>query len=70
MRQRHHETIQTPDSWDYVAVENVMYHGCNLTILWDKTGRRYNRGAGVHVFLHGKALIQQPNLARMTVMLT
>ena len=29
--------------WDYFCLDNVLYHGRNLTILWDKDGSRYQR---------------------------
>ena len=33
--------------WDYFCLDNVLYHGRNLTILWDKDGSRYQRGKGL-----------------------
>lgn len=56
-----------PDSWDHFAVENLAYHGRNLTMLWDRDGSTYGRGAGLRVWVDGKIRHSQPTLARATV---
>ena len=34
-----------PDgTWDWFALDNVPYHGHNVTIIWDKDGSRYHHG--------------------------
>jgi hypothetical protein len=38
-----------PPTWDYFALDGVMYHDHWLTILWDRNGTRYGRGRGLHV---------------------
>jgi len=40
--------------WDWFCLDNVLYHGHNITILWDKDGTRYYRGKGLRVFVDGK----------------
>lgn len=40
--------------WDYFCLDNVLYHGHILTIVWDKTGEKYKRGKGLMVFIDGK----------------
>lgn len=44
------------DTWDYFCLDRVPYHGRLLTILWDKTGERYGKGRGLHVFADGKKI--------------
>jgi hypothetical protein len=41
-------------TWDYFCLDRARYHGHTLTILWDKTGRRYGRGAGLKLFVDGE----------------
>ena len=36
------------DKWDWFCLDNVLYHGHNLTILWDKNGDRYHCGKGLY----------------------
>ncbi len=50
--------------WDYFCLDNVLYHGKNLTIIWDKTGMRYHRGAGLQVFLDGKCVLKRATLKK------
>jgi hypothetical protein len=51
---------------DYFCLDNVSYHGRSLTILWDKTGKRYNRGAGLRVLVDGKEIAHSDTLQRVT----
>ncbi|KAM7204984.1 carbohydrate-binding module family 13 protein [Rhypophila sp. PSN 637] len=46
-------SIMVPSSWDYFALENVPYHGHLITILWDRSGSRYNQGSGLKVYVDG-----------------
>ena len=48
--------------WDYFAVENMPYHGRNLTVVWDRDGSRYGQGAGLRVYVDGELAHQQPTL--------
>ncbi|WP_434443904.1 MGH1-like glycoside hydrolase domain-containing protein [Lentzea sp. E54] len=51
-----------PRNWDHFAVENLPYHGRNLTVLWDRTGSHYGKGAGLRVWLDGRLTHTQPDL--------
>lgn len=46
----------TPEDWDYFALDNVCYHGHDLSILWDKTGEKYNQGKGFRIMADGKTI--------------
>jgi hypothetical protein len=54
------------DTWDYFCLDNVLYHGQILTILWDKTGDRYGKGPGLKVFSNGKEIARCDTLSRVT----
>ncbi len=46
-----------PDgAMDYFCLDGVRYHDFNLTILYDRTGQRYHRGAGLRLFADGQLL--------------
>jgi len=47
---------------DYFCLDGVRYHDWNLTILYDKTGKRYKKGAGLHVFVDGREIGSAPSL--------
>ncbi|MBO9617509.1 MAG: glycoside hydrolase [Niabella sp.] len=41
-------------AWDWFALDNILYHGKILTIIWDKTGQKYHKGKGLSVWSDGK----------------
>jgi hypothetical protein len=41
-------------AWTYFALDGLPYHGHILTILYDQTGKRYGRGAGLTLLVDGK----------------
>ncbi|MDR0812187.1 MAG: six-hairpin glycosidase, partial [Paludibacter sp.] len=51
--------------WDYFCLDNVLYHGKILTIVWDKTGERYNRGKGFYVLVDGKEIARRADLGKI-----
>jgi hypothetical protein len=56
-----------PDNvWDWFCLDNIRYHGRILTILWDRSGRRFDRGKGLWVFVDGKKIAHSDMLARVT----
>jgi hypothetical protein len=56
-----------PPTWDYFALDSVPYRGHLVTVCWDKTGKRYSLGAGLHVLVDGQSLAASPELKRITV---
>ena len=54
------------DKWDYFCLENVPYHGRLLTILWDKTGKRYGKGPGLRVLADNKEIARSEALQKLT----
>jgi hypothetical protein len=56
-----------PDGWDHYAVENVPYHGHNVTVLWDRDGSHYGQGAGMRVYVDGGMVRSSATLTDLTV---
>jgi NPCBM-associated, NEW3 domain of alpha-galactosidase len=56
-----------PASWSYFALENVPYHGHNVTLLYDRTGDQYHQGPGFHVYLDGRQAAWAPNVRDLTI---
>jgi hypothetical protein len=54
------------DALDWFGLDGLRYHGRELTILWDKDGKRYNRGAGLQVIVDGKVIAKSAKLERVT----
>merc|ERR1712039_861549 len=51
----------------HFAVDNVLYHGRYLSIVWDNDGTHYKRGAGLTLFVDGKVAAHAQSLQRLTV---
>ncbi|PZP40709.1 MAG: glycoside hydrolase, partial [Pseudopedobacter saltans] len=51
--------------WDWFALDNLLYHGQILTILWDKTGKKYSKGKGLSVWANGKRIAHAKKLTRI-----
>jgi len=58
-----------PAEWDWFALDGVAYHGHDLTILWDRDGVRYGRGAGLALFLDGREVARSPHLGELRVVI-
>ena len=54
------------DTWDWFCLDGVKYHGHTLTILWDKDGTRYGRGAGLFVLADGQCVARADKLVKVT----
>jgi hypothetical protein len=71
LRPRADDTLEVnplaPDDWPYFALDYVTYHGHALTILWDRDGTHYRRGAGLTVLADGRLLARAPRIERVTV---
>ena len=54
------------DAWDWFCLDNVLYHGHILTILWDRTGEKYHKGKGFNIFADGRKVASSDDLTRVT----
>ncbi len=57
------------DTWSYFALDGLPYHGHILTILYDRDGTRYRRGAGLQVLCDGSPVAHADSLRALLVML-
>ncbi|MHC4744031.1 MAG: MGH1-like glycoside hydrolase domain-containing protein, partial [Planctomycetota bacterium] len=53
------------NTWDWFCLDNVLYHDRILTIVWDKTAQKYNKGKGLQVFANGKRIAGAESLKRI-----
>jgi hypothetical protein len=55
-----------PDGkWDWFCLDNVLYHGKIITVIWDKTGLKYKKGKGFSVWVNGRKMATSANLSRV-----
>ncbi len=51
--------------WDWFCLDNVLYHGKIITIVWDKTGLKYKKGKGLSVWVNGKKVAAADGLRKV-----
>ncbi|UCF14004.1 MAG: hypothetical protein JSW59_11385 [Phycisphaerales bacterium] len=54
------------NAWDWFCLDNVLYHGRRLSILWDRSGERYGKGKGLRILADGKEIAQSDELSYLT----
>ena len=59
-----------PGTWEYFCLDNVAYHGHEVTILWDRTGGRYGRGTGMRIMCDGREIGVSEGIRRVRIDLT
>ena len=52
-------------TWDYFCLDHVLYHGWIITIVYDKTGKKYGKGSGLQVFADGQRIAESKSLQRV-----
>lgn len=57
----------TEGMWDYFCLDNILYHGKIITILYDKTGEKYNKGKGFSIFVNWQRKAFSPVLSKVKV---
>jgi len=50
--------------YEHFMVNNLRYHGNDVTIVWDEDGSKYGLGAGYSLFLNGEKKVTADGLAR------
>ncbi|MDR1815031.1 MAG: hypothetical protein LBR18_09335 [Tannerella sp.] len=51
--------------WDYFCLDDVQYKGHKLTIIYDKTGKKYKKGAGFRIFVDGKLAAKSKSITKI-----
>lgn len=56
-----------PDSWEWFCVDNLLVQRKNISLIWDKTGKKYNRGKGLSVFIDGKLVAKSNKIEKLKI---
>ncbi|MBT8045258.1 MAG: hypothetical protein KJO79_09940, partial [Verrucomicrobiae bacterium] len=54
------------DTWDFFCLDRVLYRGHLLTIIWDKTGKKYGKGKGLSILADGEIIARSDTLSKTT----
>jgi hypothetical protein len=55
-----------PADWKYFALDDASYHGRSVSIVWDKTGKKYGKGKGLMLFVDGKKVAARKDIGKLT----
>ena len=55
-----------PDEWEWFAVDNLYYQGKKFSLIWDKTGEKYNRGKGITLFRDNILVANSNRIEKLT----
>jgi hypothetical protein len=73
LRPRADDTLEVsplaPDDWPWFALDDVVYHGHRVSILWDRDGTRYRRGRGMTIIVDGDVAATSPALGRVKALI-
>ncbi|HEY8506051.1 MAG TPA: discoidin domain-containing protein, partial [Gemmataceae bacterium] len=58
-----------PAEWVWFALDDLPYQGHRVAIVWDRGGKRYGLGAGLHVLADGKKIASRETLGKLTAKL-
>lgn len=58
--------LMPEDKWDWFCLDNVAYHGHNITIIWDRHGSRYHAGKGLSIYVDGILKANSPQLTKVS----
>ena len=53
------------NKWDWFCLDKVLYHGKIVTIVWDKTGEKYQLGKGLFVLVDGNVAGHSEKLGKI-----
>jgi hypothetical protein len=54
-----------PEEWAWFALDDVAYRGRRVSIIWDRDGTRYHRGAGLSLYVDGRRVARAERLGRV-----
>ncbi len=55
------------DKWDWFCLDRVKYHDKLITVVWDRDGTKYNKGAGFSIFINGEKMHSVNTLEEITI---
>jgi hypothetical protein len=53
--------------WEYFCLDNLLYHGHVISIVYDKYGDHYHYGRGLSVYVDGKKSASSPQIKKMLI---
>ena len=61
------QPLLPPDTWRWFCLDGLLLRGRQLTVIWDQDGSRYDRGAGLSVWVDGEKAAGRAAMGRLVV---
>ena len=58
-----------PSDWNWFCLDQIPYKGRMLTIVWDKTGKKYKKGKGLRIYADKKLVASSRQIGKLSVAL-
>ncbi|RDC58541.1 glycoside hydrolase [Pedobacter chinensis] len=55
------------NKWSWFILDQLTYHDKIITLMWDKTGKKYNKGKGFVIFVDGKEIYRSKTVKPVKV---
>lgn len=56
-----------PDDWDWFCLDDILYKGHKITVVWDRFGKRYKLGKGFLIFVDEKLKSKKSSVQKISV---
>tara|TARA_B100001142_G_scaffold322658_1_gene371349 strand:- start:596 stop:2248 length:1653 start_codon:yes stop_codon:yes gene_type:complete len=56
-----------PKEWEWFSVDNIFHQGRKVSLVWDKTGEKYNLGKGLMLFLENKIVVKTNKIEKLVL---
>jgi len=60
------EPLLPEGKWNWFCLDNILYHGRIISILWDIDGTHFNKGKGLQLFADGRKIAGSDHLERIS----
>ena len=54
-----------PDDWDWFAIEKIKYQNKLISVVWDRTGKRFNIGQGLLLIVDNKIVDRKNKIGKI-----
>jgi cellobiose phosphorylase len=54
-----------PDDWDWFAIEKIKYQDKLISVIWDRTGKKFNVGKGLLLIVDNKIVDRRKKIEKI-----
>ena len=54
-----------PDKWNWFAIEKIKYQNKLISVVWDRTGKKFNIGKGLSLIVDNKIVDRRKKIEKI-----